>query len=68
MNTLYAHHFAGHAEEVVVKNGTVLFPSSGEYGHMLHTKPKKKSDKAALASVRKEMAKPRMARSAKLRN
>jgi hypothetical protein len=49
-----------------VRNGTVLSPSGCHREWMLHKKAKKESGKAIRASVIKEMAKPRMARSARI--
>jgi hypothetical protein len=49
-----------------VQNEAVLFLSPCEYVCMLHKKAKTEPSKATIASVTKEMAKPRMARSARI--
>jgi hypothetical protein len=49
-----------------VRNDTALLPSRCHHGCMLHKKAKKESGDATRASVMKEMAKPRMARSARI--
>jgi hypothetical protein len=49
-----------------VQNGTAWLPSGGHDGCMPHKKRKKEHVNATHASVKKEMAKPRMARSARI--
>ena len=49
-----------------MRNATVSFPSPCEHVSVLHMKTKKEQSNATTASVRKEMAKPRMARSARI--
>jgi hypothetical protein len=49
-----------------VQNGTAWLSNRRHAGSMLHRKDKKKTDNATQASVKKEMAKPRMARFARI--
>ena len=49
-----------------VRNGTAPLPSQCHYGCMLHKRAKKESGNATRSSVKKEMAKPRMAKSARI--
>ncbi len=49
-----------------VQNGTAQIPFRCQVGCMLHKKIGKKADNAQQASVKKEMAEPRMARSARI--
>jgi hypothetical protein len=49
-----------------VRDGTAWLPSQRHDGCMLHKKSKKEPRNATRASVTKEMAKPRMARSARI--
>jgi hypothetical protein len=49
-----------------VRNGTAWIASRCQCGCMRHKKSKKESGNATRASVSKEMAKPRMARSARV--
>jgi hypothetical protein len=49
-----------------VRNGTAWLPSRCHDQRMLHKKRKKEPDNATHASVKKEMAKPRMAKSVRL--
>jgi hypothetical protein len=48
-----------------VRNGTALFASRRHDGSILHSKVKREPGNATLASVKKEMAKPRLAMSAR---
>jgi hypothetical protein len=49
-----------------VQNGTACFPSLCEPECMLHQKAKKEPNKATRARVEKEMAKPRITKSARI--
>ena len=49
-----------------VRNGTALLPSRDQDRGMLHKKNRKKAGNLHLAGVNREMAKPRMARSARI--
>ena len=49
-----------------MRNETAWLPSRAHHGRMPHKKTKKKRGKATRASVKREMAKPRMARSARI--
>ena len=49
-----------------VRNGTAWLPSRCHHGGMPHKKTKKKLGKETRAIVKREMAKPRMARSARI--
>jgi hypothetical protein len=51
-----------------VLNGTVLLRSRWQYGCMLKKNAEEESGKATLLAVKKEMAKPRMAKSARGEN
>src|SRR5579871_5281837 len=51
---------------VTVRNGTVWCSSRCHDGSMPHKKAKKESDASTTTGVRSEMAKPRMARSARI--
>jgi hypothetical protein len=59
-------NLAAAAYFATVRNGTESLPSRCHDGYMLHKKSKKESSNAIRASVEQEMAKPRMAKSAKI--
>jgi hypothetical protein len=52
---------------VTVLNGTVLVRLLWHRGYMRKSKPKRASDREVLASVKEEMAKPRIAESAQMK-
>src|SRR5476649_152594 len=54
------------ADVAIVRNGTGGVPSRCHHGCMQHKNAKKEPGSASRASVRTEMAKPRMARSARI--
>ena len=66
MDLTTAHCLSNRKRFATVRNGTAWLTSRCQYGRMLHKKTKKEPSNATRARVKKEMAKPRMARSARV--